>query len=330
MVPRPTLRVLAAFAPIAATPAERLRAGHLEDAGADGLQLELRRPLVAHRAAVSGMRSPVAQRRRRGSRAEHHAGHQYRDHGAGRPRRQRDVLRSGDGGPSAYGDCGATVIDGPGHMWCYGQTKPVPSGTAIYGRGELHQGNEYSFAYSPTPFTAPTPPTPPPPPGPCTDCDGDGSRADVDCDDANPAIHPGSVDVPGNHIDEDCSGTDAHLPQLAASVLFDDERPNGDTVFTRLLVQPARAGSTVRLRCSGGGCTFKTRTRKVKKTAAKLNLLAWMHHARLRPHARLEVQVTKQGTIGRSFVFTMRPSGKGPTHVVRCLTAHRRPVKCAF
>jgi hypothetical protein len=41
------------------------------------------------------------------------------------------------------------------------------------------------------------------------DADGDGVRHPVDCDDTNPNIHPGAVDVPDNGIDEDCSGLDA-------------------------------------------------------------------------------------------------------------------------
>jgi hypothetical protein len=41
------------------------------------------------------------------------------------------------------------------------------------------------------------------------DGDGDGFSSAVDCNDANPAIHPGAVDIPGNGIDEDCSGADA-------------------------------------------------------------------------------------------------------------------------
>jgi Putative metal-binding motif len=41
------------------------------------------------------------------------------------------------------------------------------------------------------------------------DADGDGVRRPTDCDDTNPAIHPGAVDIPDNRIDEDCNGVDA-------------------------------------------------------------------------------------------------------------------------
>jgi putative metal-binding protein/hemolysin type calcium-binding protein len=41
------------------------------------------------------------------------------------------------------------------------------------------------------------------------DGDHDGFSSAVECNDANPAIHPGAVDIPENGVDEDCSGSDA-------------------------------------------------------------------------------------------------------------------------
>ena len=44
------------------------------------------------------------------------------------------------------------------------------------------------------------------------DTDGDGVNDASDCRPADAAIHPGAFDVPGNGIDEDCSGADSPVP----------------------------------------------------------------------------------------------------------------------
>ena len=51
------------------------------------------------------------------------------------------------------------------------------------------------------------------------DADGDGwTTQEGDCDDDNPAAHPGAEDIPGNGVDEDCTGADAAVrPDIQAT-----------------------------------------------------------------------------------------------------------------
>lgn len=50
------------------------------------------------------------------------------------------------------------------------------------------------------------------------DSDGDGFSAALaggDCDEGNPAVHPGAREIPGNNIDDNCVGGDAPLEDIA-------------------------------------------------------------------------------------------------------------------
>jgi hypothetical protein len=170
---------------------------------------------------------------------------------------------------------------------------------------------------------------PPPPPAGSLDADGDGVLRPADCRDDDPRIHPGARDVPGDGVDQDCNGRDARFPLLARTVTaFTLTYPAGYTVFTSMLVKPARKGDRLRLTCRGRGCPLATKSVRVKKNARSLSLLRHLRGERLRKGAVVQLRVTRPGTVGRMYTWVIR-APKRPLYTRRCLRpGARRPSAC--
>jgi hypothetical protein len=152
------------------------------------------------------------------------------------------------------------------------------------------------------------------------DRDGDGAVNARDCRPDDPKIHPGAVDVPRNGVDEDCSGRDARYPRVNSRLFgFFTPFTDGRTRTDRIYAQRVAAGSRIVLICRGGGCPAKRklRPRRVRRATNRINLDGALRGRKLRAGARIELRITKKGSVGAAAVWTMR-SRKAPKRQDRC------------
>jgi hypothetical protein len=147
-------------------------------------------------------------------------------------------------------------------------------------------------------------PAPPAPqPAPPQDADGDGVAAPADCWDQNATVHPGAKEIPGNAIDDDCTGGDAPA-KIAATIKNKWKAKNGRVWVSAMSVLEAPEGARVEVSCKGRRCPFKRRTATVN---AKGNAyLLKFFKRKLRPKMTIEVRVTYPNSIGRVGRFRIK------------------------
>ena len=127
-----------------------------------------------------------------------------------------------------------------------------------------------------------------PQPAPPQDADGDGVAAPADCWDQNATVHPGAKEIPGNAIDDDCTGGDAPA-KIAATIKNKWKAKNGRVWVSAMSVLEAPEGARVEVSCKGRRCPFKRRTATVN---AKGNAyLLKFFKRKLRPKMTIEVRV---------------------------------------
>ena len=164
---------------------------------------------------------------------------------------------------------------------------------------------------------------------PPVDADGDGVVAGADCDDADAARRPGARDVPGNRVDEDCSGSDAALEVVPARVVFAFAAFRDGTEARALRVRAVPDGGRVQLRCSRRRACGFARERVRVRDDGTAGLLRLVRGRRLPAGLALEVRVSAPEHITKVTRFVMR-RGKTPRKRSLCLPpGASAPRRCA-
>jgi hypothetical protein len=179
------------------------------------------------------------------------------------------------------------------------------------------------------------------------DNDGDGFEAGSDCNDSNAAVHPGATDIPGNGVDEDCSGADATVaitsnggatenqpggttedqpggtpspptlfPSVGANVSASWKKSRKSTRVQKLTVSGVPAEGGVKVLCSGEGCPFSSKAGQVKNGTADLTKL--FKNRKLMKGALIEVQITRPLAIGKVVRYEIKPP-RAPSASTFCL-----------
>jgi hypothetical protein len=159
------------------------------------------------------------------------------------------------------------------------------------------------------------------------DHDADGYNRPQDCDDANPAINPGALDVPADGVDQDCDGAAAPWPRLRARVSMSVEYAARRSRVVGLTVFDVEPRTAVTVTCKGRGCAFKTK-RVTATRAGKLTLTRLFKGRKLAAGTQVDVAVRHPAAIGPSVRFVTRAQAV-PKRTERCLApGEQRPAAC--
>jgi hypothetical protein len=119
---------------------------------------------------------------------------------------------------------------------------------------------------------------------------------------------PGTAEVPGNKGDENCDGSVEPFQEVEASIRYRFRFPRGRLTVSALRLSRITRGSSLRVKCRGKGCPFRSKRVRIRRNGATLSRLFKKRgrRVRLRRGARITISITKSGLISKVYLFRVR------------------------
>jgi DNA-binding beta-propeller fold protein YncE len=154
------------------------------------------------------------------------------------------------------------------------------------------------------------------------DADRDGFFAGQDCNDANAAIRPGTLEIRGNRVDENCDGLAEPFPTVTSGVSakWDLKGAKLDRfTLAQLTISNPLKGAKFEFRCAGRGCPLRSKKLSGKVRRGLLNARPSLgKKVKYRAGQTIEVRISASGFNTKVAQIKLR-AGKTPSVVALCL-----------
>jgi hypothetical protein len=119
---------------------------------------------------------------------------------------------------------------------------------------------------------------------------------------------PGGSERTGNRVDEDCDGFSAPYDEIDSSIRFSFRFTSRRTFVTTMNLARVTRSTTLRVRCRGRGCPFRSRRVRLRRGRAKLSRIFRRRGRRvgLRPRTSISISLTRSGWTSKVYRFRVR------------------------